>query len=670
MMEPQGSYNDEPENAAMPHIQRSGTAESVLPSASIAEVATLLNISPDALIVVDPAGTIVLVNEHTAILFRYAQTELIGQPLEKLLPERLRTAHVAHRTHYAVNPRQRPMGADLDLVGRRKNGGEFPIDISLRPILVEQTVHIIGAVRDMTAQRLLERERTQQAERLQQQTALINLAHDAIFVRDPISRVISWNRGAEELYGWSAQEALGRMTHILLKTRFPISLSAVDAELERAGQWEGELVHTRRDGRMVIVESRQVLVRDEQGHPTAVLEINRDISERRRLEQAQNTTYAEAQAQRTFLQQVLDAVPGSIYVVHGHDARLLIANRQAASIWGAVWSPGQPMREFLEMHGIEILDAQGRALLPNVWATMRALQAETVLQHQEVISRPTSDSLPVMVNAVPLVSSHWRGPDAQEKRDDDGLEPLALVVHQDVRTLKEAEYLKDEFIGIAAHELRTPLAVLKGAASTLVVQTERGHGPQLADWQYETLQELELATDRLTDLTENLLDVTRLQAGQFFLQRSATNIVALLEHAVERLRLTTTRHTLEVYAEPTQLVVQIDARRIEQVLVNLLTNAIKYSPAGGSILATLAIDKSTQMVTISVQDFGMGIPLDQQTRIFGRFMRADNARAAGINGTGLGLYLCHSLVEQHEGRLWFESEEGEGSTFYLALPLA
>jgi len=421
---------------------------------------------------------------------------------------------------------------------------------------------------------------------------------------------------------------------------------------------------------MVIVESRQVLVRDEQGHPTAVLEINRDISERRRLEQAQNTTYAEAQAQRTFLQQVLDAVPGSIYVVHGRDARLLIANRQAASIWGAVWSPGQPMREFLEMHGIEILDAQGRALLPNVWATMRALQAETVLQHQEVISRPTSDSLPVMVNAVPLVSSHWRGPDAQEKRDDDGLEPLALVVHQDVRSLKEAEYLKDEFIGIAAHELRTPLAVLKGAASTLVVQTQRGHGPQLADWQYETLQELELATDRLTDLTENLLDVTRLQAGQFFLQRSATDIVALLEHAVERLRQTTTRHNLEVYAEPTQLTVQIDARRIEQVLVNLLTNAIKYSPAGGSIIATLATDKSTQMMTISVQDFGMGIPLHQQTRIFGRFMRADNARAAGINGTGLGLYLCHSLIEQHEGRLWFESEEGEGSTFYLALPLA
>jgi signal transduction histidine kinase len=212
--------------------------------------------------------------------------------------------------------------------------------------------------------------------------------------------------------------------------------------------------------------------------------------------------------------------------------------------------------------------------------------------------------------------------------------------------------------------------VLKGAASTLVVQTERGHGPQLADWQYETLQELELATDRLTDLTENLLDVTRLQAGQFFLQRSATDIVALLEHAVERLRLTTTRHNLELYAEPSQLAVHIDARRIEQVLVNLLTNAIKYSPAGGSIIATLAIDKSTQMVTISVQDFGMGIPLDQQTRIFGRFMRADNARAAGINGTGLGLYLCHSLVEQHEGQLWFESEEGEGSTFYLALPLA
>ncbi len=669
MKELQGSYNDELENQAMSDRQPTGTTETAPPAVSIAEVTTLLNISPDALIAIDLAGTIVLVNEQAATLFGYTQTELIGQSMETLLPERLREVHIAHRTHYAAAPRQRPMGVGLDLVGRHKDGTEFPIDISLRPILVEQTLHIVGAIRDMTAQRQLERERTQQAERLLQQMALINLAHDAIFVRDSIDRVLSWNRGAEELYGWSAQEALGRVAHVLLKTRFPKTQAAVDAALRQEGHWEGELVHTRRDGCMAVVESRQVLVRDEQGNPTTVLEINRDITERRRLEEVKNTTYAESLAQRAFLQQMLDAIPGSIYVVHGYDARLLIANRRAASIWGAVWPPGQPMREFLELHDIQLLDGQGRVSSPETWATMRALQAETVLHHQEVVSRPTGDSLPVLVNAVPLSSPHWRSLDTQEQQDGDEHEPLALVVHQDVRTLKEAEYLKDEFIGIAAHELRAPLAVLKGAVSTLAVQTALGRGPQLADWQHEMLQELELATDRLTDLTENLLDVTRLQAGQFFLQRLPTDLVLLLRHAVERLQQTTTRHDLELLTEQGRLEALIDARRIEQVLVNLLTNAIKYSPWGGQIVVALTVDTDKQAVQISVQDFGMGIPLHQQARIFGRFMRADNARAAAISGTGLGLYLSHSLVEQHGGRLWFESTEGEGTTFFMALPL-
>ena len=108
---------------------------------------------------------------------------------------------------------------------------------------------------------------------------------------------------------------------------------------------------------------------------------------------------------------------------------------------------------------------------------------------------------------------------------------------------------------------------------------------------------------------------------------------------------------------------------MEQVLSNLLTNAIKYSPQGGSIVVTVGKDSTEHAAEIRVQDSGIGIPLHQQARIFGRFMRADNARAAGISGTGLGLYLCRALVEQHAGRLWFESGEGEGTTFFVTIPL-
>ena len=637
---------------------------------SSTNVLPFLDISPDALVIVNPAGTIVMVNRQTETVFGYARTELLGQQLELLLPERFHEVHTAHRNQYFSAPRTRPMGVGLQLVGRRKDGTEFPVEISLNPLLLDDVLHVIGAIRDMTVQRVAERERLQQLEQIRLQAELINLAHDAILVRDPVSRVISWNKGAEELYGWTVQEAQGRVTHSLLKTRFPSSRADVDAHLEHEGQWEGELTHTRRDGSSVIVESRQMLVHDEEGHPIAILEINRDITERRHLEQTEQVVHAETVARLAFLQQVIDALPSSVYLVYGTDARLLLANRAASSVWGAEWQVDQPMLEFLTRNGIEITNAQGRPLPPSQFATLRAVQrGESVLQQQELIRRPGS-SLPVLVNAVALPTQRRWSVFLQETEQQTPVEEaMALVMHQDVTALKEAEYLKDEFVGIVAHELRTPLAALKGFADMLLVQTARGRGVALAEWQREALEEIELATTRLVKLTEELLDVTRLQAGRLHLQRTPTNMIPLAQRVATLLQHTTTRHLLEVLTTQPELLADIDPGRIEQVLTNLIGNAIKYSPQGGPVTITIWEESAARLVGFSVQDRGIGIPRRQHAQIFGRFMRADNAQAWGISGTGLGLYICRELVERHGGQLWFESEEDAGSTFFVTLPL-
>lgn len=655
-------------------LHNDATTASAFPSMTTEEGKAFLDLSPDASLLIDAQGCILLVNEQAAILFGYEQDELVGQSLEILLPERFHNAHVAHRHTYMEAPRRRAMGVGLDLVGRRKDGSEFPVDISLRPVLVEQHPHVLAAIRDVTTQRLMERERTQQAERLALQRALINLSHDAILTCDPINRILSWNRGAEELYGWTEKEALGRITHTLLRTRFPGSRAAITALLECDGGWEGVLVHTCRDGSVVRVESRQVLMRNEQGEPEAILEINRDITRRWQLEQAQTAKHAETLAQRVFLQELLDAFPGSVAVVYGQDARLVLANRAAAHIWGAAWSPEQPMSAFLAEQDIRILDGQGQTMPLESWATIRALRKkETVLQHQETIRQPSGTSLPILVNAVPLRSSHWlsmKNAESSTGKESalDG-ETLALVLHQDVRALKEAEYFKDEFIGIASHELRQPLAVLRATVGTLILQTERGHGTPFAPWQKELLGDLDQATDRLVMLTEDLLEVSRLQAGQLILQCAPTNLVSLIRRVVEHFQKTTTRHQLTLHTPEETLEATVDPQRIEQILANLLTNAIKYSPQGGPVSVTLETLTATREAKIQVKDQGIGIPLHQQPRIFGRFMRADNAQAADIRGTGLGLYLCHALAEQHLGRLWFESEEGKGTTFFFTLPL-
>ena len=486
-------------------------------------------------------------------------------------------------------------------------------------------------------------------------------------MRDPHSQILSWNRGAEQLYGWSAQETFGRVTHTLLQTRYPVSLAAVDAQLEREGQWEGELRHTSRDGREVLVESRQVLVRDAAGRPSAILEINRDITLRRRLEALERRMHAATEARRSLLQLVLDELPSSVYLVRGPDARLVLANRATTALWGASWAVDQPRSDFLQQNGIRICGVDGRELAPEHGATWRALQHdEAVSQQQEIIRQPDGSSLPVQVNAVPLDLSplfllleeiNLAGPEATE--------PAALVVHQDVSALKEAERIKDEFIAIAAHELRTPLAILKGYAHTLL-QQQHGRDLELAEWQQEALDNIDLATRQLVQLTEELLDVTRLQAGRLELHPEATDLVALARRVVKRLQRTTQQHQLSLRSSQEHLVVTLDPGRMEQVLTNLVGNAIKYSPQGGPIEVAVWAEPQIAEVVLSTRDEGIGIPAQQQAGIFGRFFRAANARM--LPGTGLGLYICRSLVELHGGRLWFASVEERGSTFFLALP--
>ena len=145
--------------------------------------------------------------------------------------------------------------------------------------------------------------------------------------------------------------------------------------------------------------------------------------------------------------------------------------------------------------------------------------------------------------------------------------------------------------------------------------------------------------------------------------------MALVRRVVRRLAVTDERHHIEVVAETEYVVACIDPPRVEQIISNLLLNAIKYSPEGGRVTIAVRADTPDGEAVISVRDQGIGIPPAQQALIFGRFIRADNARDRGIAGTGLGLYLCRELVERHGGRIWFDSTEGQGSTFFVALPL-
>jgi len=235
---------------------------------------------------------------------------------------------------------------------------------------------------------------------------------------------------------------------------------------------------------------------------------------------------------------------------------------------------------------------------------------------------------------------------------------------RDLTRYREEEALQKTFISVVSHELKTPVSIIKGYAGTLRRQD--------ANWSPDVVQEsllvIEEEADNLTSLIDSLLEVSRLQAGTFNLEISDdVLLISVVANTVRKFGSQTKKHKLVIDFPPEFPPITGDERRLAQVLNNLVSNAIKYSPEGGIIRVVGAVHP--EHVTISVKDCGIGIPDHQKHRIFQKFSRLDNALSRKTEGTGLGLFLSKSIIEAHNGRIWFSNNDDcPGTTFTFSLP--
>lgn len=238
-----------------------------------------------------------------------------------------------------------------------------------------------------------------------------------------------------------------------------------------------------------------------------------------------------------------------------------------------------------------------------------------------------------------------------------------LLLFQNLTRVRQLETIRQDFISNISHELRTPLSSLKAITETLL---ETGLDDPPAARRF--LERMETEVDALSLMVTELLELTRIESGRVPLKMEAVSSLHLIDEAVERLKLQAERAglTINTTCQDDLPPVLADPSRLEQVLVNLLHNAIKFTPNGGTI--TVNCQLSDEKMLFSVQDTGIGIPAEDLTRIFERFYKTDRARSSG--GTGLGLAIARHLVGAHGGQIWAESDEGQGSTFYFTVPIA
>jgi PAS domain S-box-containing protein len=447
-----------------------------------------------------------------------------------------------------------------------------------------------------------------------------------------------------------------------------------------------------KDGRVLWVESQMVVICDDDGTPVGLRGITMDITPRKRAEETQaflaqaSTILASSLDYHVTLEQIASlAVPelADWCAVHmleddGMVRRLGIAHSDPAK---AALVRGRPERYPLDEHAQYLVPAVLRTGQPELYGVVSAaLLADAArdaehLHTLQMLGFRSYMCVPLLAHgrtlgAITLVAADsGRQYTAHDLALAEELAHRAAVAIENARLYREAQEAvraREVFLSVASHELKTPLTSLLGNAQLLQRRAQREQ--HLGERDQRTLKLISDQALRLNRMITALLDLSRLQTGQLSIERAPLDLGRLTQRMIQEVQPALDSHTI-IYRPPDEpLIIVGDELRLEQVIQNLIQNAIKYSPSGGQI--DILVARRGERACVVVADQGIGIPPAALPRLFTRFYRASNANPLHISGMGVGLYVVKEIVTLHDGEVAVESQEGVGSTFTIWLPLA
>jgi PAS domain S-box-containing protein len=480
-----------------------------------------------------------------------------------------------------------------------------------------------------------DRRKADEAVRLSEQNyrRIVETSAEGIVIGALDGTILFANKRMSDMLGYPLEELVGQMgTKFMDRTQAAVVKDSREI-LETGSNIQQEYLFRRKDGSLLVTLCSAAPILDADGQHTANLGMHSDITNRKLTEDALR------ESERRFIK-VFYSSPAAMAISSLPLGRYTEVNDAFVRL------TGYSREELIGRTSVEV----------GLFPTNPADREETL---QNVLHSGRSSSRELAIRArngqtMTVLS-------ATERFSFLGNDSAVSII-VDITERKKAEEIKDDFIGMVSHELKTPLTVMMGAVNTAmsdsIAPAERR----------ALLGDVEWAAEAMSDIVDNLLELSRWQANRLVLSRSSTDVGSIVMTVVSRLAPMSSTHRMIADIADDLPSVNVDHSRIERVLDNLISNAVKYSPDGGEV--RISARQDDDHVLVSVSDQGIGISAADQMKLFQPFERLDNAPLkTAVQGVGLGLIVCRRLVEAHGGRVWVESREGKGSVFYFTLPI-